>query len=387
MSRFALRLLATAAVPLLAGPALAIDQISDTEQAPVRVATIAEGLAHPWAIAFLPDGAMLVTERPGNLRLVTAEGEVSEPISGVPEVDARRQGGLLDVALDPQFQENRLVYLSFAEPGQGGNSTAVARAVLNEDRTALSDLEVIFSQQPKVQSTAHFGSRLVFDGQGDLFVTLGDRSDEAFRGEAQELDSHIGTIVRIHPDGSVPDDNPFVDNGEALAEIWSYGHRNIQGGDIHPETGGLWVVEHGPRGGDEVNVIEPGGNFGWPVVSHGVHYDGTPVGTGEPTAPGMIEPIHTWTPALAPSGATFYTGEEFPEWQGNLFVGGLVSNTLARLELDGQSVVHEERLIENLGLRIRDVVQGPDGALYLATDEENGEILRISRADTEQPSN
>ncbi|HEX2255525.1 MAG TPA: PQQ-dependent sugar dehydrogenase [Afifellaceae bacterium] len=387
MSRFALRLLATSAWPLAATSALAVDETRETEEVSIQVETIAEGLSHPWAIAFLPDGAMLVTERPGRLRRVSPEGEVSDPISGVPEVDARRQGGLLDVALDPQFQENRLVYLSYAEPGEGGNSTAVARGVLSEDGTALADVEVIFSQQPKVDSTMHYGSRLVFDREGHLYITLGERSHEQFRGQAQELDSHLGKVVRIRPDGSVPDGNPFVGRDDALPEIWSFGHRNIQAAALHPETGRLWEIEHGPRGGDELNIPEPGGNYGWPVVSHGVNYSGTPVGSGERSAPGMIGPVHTWTPVIAPSGMTFYTGEAFPEWQGNLFVGGLASTTLVRLEMDGQSVAHEERLIEDLGLRIRDVVEGPDGALYVVTDEDNGEILRIGPTEAGGASN
>jgi aldose sugar dehydrogenase len=374
-------------LPLAASAAWAVDAIQESEEVTIRVETVADGLTHPWGIAVLPDGAMLVTERPGRLRLVSPQGAVSEPISGVPAVDARRQGGLLDVETDPQFAENRLVYLSYAEPGQGGNSTAVARGRLSEDGTALSEVEVIFSQQPKVDSTMHYGSRLVFDGQGHLFVTLGERSHERFRGQAQELGSHLGKIVRIRPDGSVPDDNPFVGRDDVLPEIWSYGHRNIQAADLHPETGRLWEIEHGPRGGDELNIPEPGGNYGWPVVSHGVNYDGTPVGTGEASAPDMIDPVHTWTPVIAPSGMTFYTGDEFPEWQGNLFVGGLASTTLVRLVLDGESIVHEERLIDDLGLRIRDVVEGPDGALYLATDEDNGEILRISRAEAGRASN
>jgi glucose/arabinose dehydrogenase len=390
MTRLALRLSATAAMALAASCAQAVDETRQTEQAAIHVETIANGLTHPWGLAFLPDGAMLVTERPGRLRLVTPDGEVSEPISGVPEVDARDQGGLLDVALHPDFDENRLVYMSFAEPGEGGNSTAVARGALNQDRTALSNVEVIFRQQPKLPSTKHFGSRLVFDREGHLYVTLGERSEARFRGQAQELDSHLGKVVRIHPDGSVPQDNPFVGRQDALPEIWSYGHRNIQAAALHPETGVLWEIEHGPRGGDELNIPQPGENYGWPVVSHGVNYSGTPVGTGEKDAPGMADPIYTWTPVIAPSGMTFYTGEQFPDWRGDLFVGGLASTALVRLELDGQSVTGEERIIDDLGLRIRDVVEGPDGALYLLTDEDNGEVLRIGRAEAAggaQPSN
>ncbi len=367
---------------ILANPASALDEVFETESAPIQVTTIANGLEHPWAIEFLPDGGGLVTERPGRLRHLSAEGELSEPIAGVPEVDARDQGGLLDVALDPDFADNRLVYLSFSEPGEGGaNSTAVARGTLSEDLSALADVEVIFSQIPKEASTKHFGSRLVFDGNGHLFVTLGERSEEQFRGQAQDLDSHLGKVVRINPDGSVPQDNPFVGQDGALPEIWSYGHRNIQAAAINPESGVLWEIEHGPMGGDELNIPEAGKNYGWPIVSFGVNYDGTPVGSGEADAEGFEDPIYQWTPVIAPSGMTFYTGDLFPQWQGNLFVGGLASTTLVRLELEGDSVAHEERLIEAAGLRIRDVKQGPDGALYVVTDEGNGEVLRIAPAD------
>jgi len=381
MSRFTVRL-AAAPIAILAGtPALAVDEIFETEGPAIHVQTIADGLSHPWGLAFLPDGSMLVTERPGTLRRVTAEGKISGPIAGVPEVDGRDQGGLLDVALDPDFGQNRLVYLSYAEAGDGGNGTAVARGVLGEDQAALSDVEVIFRQQPKADSTKHFGSRLVFDGQGHLFVTLGERSEEEFRGQAQDLNSHLGKIVRIHPDGSVPEDNPFVGQDGALPEIWSYGNRNVQAAAINPETGVLWEIEHGPKGGDEINIVQPGANYGWPIVSHGVNYDGTIVGSGEAHAEGMVDAIWTWTPVIAPSGMTFYEGDGFPEWQGDLFVGGLAATALVRLELDGDSVTREERLLESLGLRIRDVVEGPDGALYLVTDEGNGEVLRVTPGD------
>ncbi len=363
---------------LVPAPALTGERTYRTEQAEIGVETVASGLEHPWGLAFLPDGRMLVSERPGRLRLVTADGAVSKPLSGVPEVDARGQGGLLDVAVDPEFGRNRLVYLSYAEPGEGGNSTAVARAMLSEDGSALSGLQVIFSQRPKLRSTLHFGSRLVFDGKGHLFVTLGERSELRFRDQAQDLDSHLGKIVRITPEGATPDDNPFVGRSDALPEIWSLGHRNIQAAAIHPETGALWEIEHGPRGGDEINIAEPGRNYGWPVVSFGVNYDGSPVGTGKRHREGMVDPLYQWTPVIAPSGMAFYTGEAFPEWRGDLFVGGLKAKALVRLELDGDRAIGEERLLEDLGLRIRDVVQGPDGALYLLTDEGDGEILRVA---------
>jgi glucose/arabinose dehydrogenase len=361
---------------IVATPAWA--EVVKSEKAQLQVEIVADGLDHPWGLAFLPDGTMLVTERKGNLRSVTPAGEVSEPIGGVPEVDARGQGGLLDVALDPDFASNRMIYVSFAEPGDGGNSTAVARGRLAEDAGSLAEVEIIFSQKPKVASTKHFGSRLVFDGNGHLFVTLGERSDEQFREMAQTLDNHLGKIVRINPDGSVPDDNPFVGNQDALPEIWSYGHRNVQAAVFDRETGTLWEIEHGPRGGDELNIAEPGKNYGWPVVSHGINYGGTPVGGGQKAAPGMVDPIYQWTPVIAPSGMTIYRGEQFDAWQGNILVGGLRSAALVRLELDGGKVVHEERLLESRGKRIRDVVEGPKGAIYLVTDESNGEIIRLT---------
>ncbi|MBX9463541.1 MAG: PQQ-dependent sugar dehydrogenase [Aquamicrobium sp.] len=375
-------LAASLAVSSLSLPAHAIEETFETETGPIRVSTVADGLRHPWAIAFLPGSTgMLVTERAGNLRHIGEDGSVSEPIGGVPEVDARGQGGLLDVALDPDFEENRLVYLSFAEAGEGGNGTAVARGRLNEDLSALEDVEIIFSQQPKVQSRAHFGSRLVFDGEGHLYVTLGERSQAQFRGQAQDLDSHLGKIVRINPDGSVPDDNPFVGQDDALPEIWAYGVRNVQAAALHPETGALWEIEHGPRGGDELNIIEPGANYGWPLVTLGVEYSGGTIGEGLETAEGMVDAIYTWTPVIAPSGMMFYGGDIFEEWQGDLFVGGLASTALVRLELEGDRVTHEERLLEPLSLRIRDVAEGPDGGIYVATDEQNGGILRIEPAD------
>jgi glucose/arabinose dehydrogenase len=370
-----------AASLMAAAPAMAVDETFRTDDGTIRVTTLAAGLEHPWGLAILPDGRMLVTEKPGRLRLVSADGTVSEPLAGVPEVDARGQGGLLDVALDPEFDANRTVYLSYAEPGAEGNSTAVARAVLSDDGASLANLQVIFSQKPKLPSKAHFGSRLVFDQKGHLFVTLGERSEARFREQAQDLGSHLGKIVRIRPDGSVPEDNPFVGQSGALPEIWSYGHRNIQAAAIHPETGALWEIEHGPRGGDEINIAEPGANYGWPVVSHGVNYEGTPVGSGRQRQAGMVDPLYTWTPVIAPSGMIFYSGSAFPDWRGDLFVGGLRSTALVRLELDGNRVANEERLLEDLGKRIRDVVEGPDGVLYLLTDEENGEVLRISPAE------
>jgi aldose sugar dehydrogenase len=375
------RIAVASAALCLAAPACALDEMIESEQANIHVQTVADGLDHPWAIAFLPDGDALVTERPGRLRHLSASGALSEPLAGVPEVDARDQGGLLDVAIDPNFAENRLVYLSYAEPGEDGtNSTAVARGRLSDDITGLTDVEVIFSQKPKLPSTKHFGSRLVFDEEGHLFVTLGERSEAEFREQAQDLGSHLGKIVRINPDGSVPDGNPFVGQEGALPEIWSYGHRNIQAAAINPATGALWEIEHGPKGGDELNIPEAGKNYGWPIVSFGVNYNGSPVGSGEADAPGFEDPIYQWTPVIAPSGMAFYSGGAIPEWQGNLFVGGLASTALVRLELDGNAVTHEERILEDAGLRIRDVAEGPGGALFIVTDEDNGQVIRIGPA-------
>jgi len=342
----------------------------------VRAETVARGLEHPWGLAFLPDGRMLVTERPGRVRIVSADGTLSPPLGGVPAVHARGQGGLLDVALDPRFGENRLVYLSYSEPGQGSTAgTAVARGRLGEGR--LENVQVIYRQQPKLQGNGHFGSRLVFARDGKLFVTQGDRMN--YRDRAQDLAMGMGKIMRINPDGTVPSDNPFAKRDGALPEIWSYGHRNVQAATLHPETGQLWTVEHGARGGDELNHPEAGKNYGWPVITYGVDYSGARVGEGTARA-GMEQPVYYWDPVIAPSGMAFYTGDAFPAWKGNVLVGSMQPGGLVRLVLENGRVVREERYLGDLGERIRDVVQGPDGLLYLLTDSAEGRVLRVRPA-------
>ena len=347
-------------------------QVAPSGETRVDVTSIAKGLEHPWSLAFLPDGRMLVTERPGRLRYVTREGALSEPIAGVPRVHAEGQGGLLDVVLDPAFATNSTIYLSYAEPGDDGtNGTAVARARL--DGSALADVNVIFRQQPKFRSNHHFGSRLVFARDGNLFVTTGERNSQ--RDKAQDLGTHIGKVIRITPDGGVPAGNPFVGREGALPEIWSYGHRNLQGAALHPETGELWTHEHGPRGGDEINVARAGRNHGWPVITYGREYSGPAIGEGTAKA-GMEQPAHYWVPSIAPSGMAFHDGRGYPAWKGQLFVGALAAAQLVRLEVSAEGKVgHEERIA--IDKRVRDVREGPDGALYLLTDEDAGEILRV----------
>jgi glucose/arabinose dehydrogenase len=355
----------------------------------LRAVTVSAGLVHPWSLAFLPDGRMLVTERPGRLRLVSADGRtVSPPLAGVPAVDAVGQGGLFDVALAADFAASRRLFLSYAEAGSGAdagrNGLAVGAAVLATDGTALTEWRVIFRQTPKVASTAHFGGRLVPAPGGLLYVTLGERQATSERGKAQDLASGHGKIMRIRTDGSVPADNPFVGRPGAQGEIWSYGHRNVQGAALHPATGQLFAVEHGPQGGDELNLILPGRNYGWPLVSHGCEY-GTPVGHCTPVGgatggAGYEAPLSTWVPiSVAPSGMAFYTGARYPEWRGQLFVGALAGQALWRIEFDGAAVVRREALLGTLGERIRDVRQGPDGWLYLLTDSDAGRILRLER--------
>ena len=337
-----------------------------------RVVTLTDALEFPWGLAFLPDGRMLVTERPGRLRIVEKDGSLSAPLAGVPAVAAQGQGGLLDVALAPDFARSRTIYLSYAEPGDGGTAgTSVARARLGDN--GLENVQVVFRQEPKVSGGSHFGSRLVFGRDGDLFITTGDRQNRPL---VQDLTKLQGKVVRIRPDGSIPPDNPFVNRGGARPEIWSYGHRNIQGAALHPETGQLWTVEHGARGGDELNAPKAGKNYGWPVITYGVDYSGASIGEGQ-RKEGMEQPVHYWDPSIAPSGLMFYTGNRFPNWKGNAFVGALGHRLLARLELDGERVRSEEQLLEGMSRRIRAVVQGPDGYIYLLTDDANGRIMRL----------
>jgi glucose/arabinose dehydrogenase len=338
----------------------------------IRPVTFADGLEHPWGLAFLPDGRALVTERPGRLRLVDRSGVLSPPIAGEPKVFAEGQGGLLDVAIDPQFSQNRLIYLSYAEPIDGVAGTAVARARLGDGR--LEALQVIYRQEPKVEGREHFGSRVVFARDGTLFVTQGDRLSH--RAGAQDLSVDFGKIVRINPDGSIPRDNPFVGRAGARPEIWSYGHRNVQAAVLDPATGRLWTVEHGARGGDEVNHPEAGKNYGWPVITYGVDYSGARIGQGT-AKDGMEQPVYWWDPVIAPSGAAFYTGDAYPGWRGSLFIGSLQPGALVRLSLQGDRVTGEERYLGELNERIRDVQQGPDGLLYLLTDNPEGRILRL----------
>ncbi|HEX6645134.1 MAG TPA: PQQ-dependent sugar dehydrogenase [Gemmatimonadales bacterium] len=348
-----------------------------TSSAAYAVTVVARGLVHPWAVEPLPGGDLLVTERPGRMRIVSATGTLGEPLTGLPAVDARGQGGLLDVALSPSFASDRTIYWSYAEPRGGGNATSVARGVLAEDRRSVGQVQVIFRALPTYDGTMHFGSRLAFAPDGKLFVTLGERSDTVIRPQAQDLGSHMGKIVRINPDGSVPADNPFVGRAGAKPEIWTLGHRNVQAAAIDA-NGRLWAIEHGAQGGDELNLIERGRNYGWPVQAYGEEYSGAPIATAATQRDGMEQPVYYWDPVIAPSGAQFYSGQAFPGWRGNLFVGAMKEKRLVRLVLDGNRVSGEEHLLVDRGRRVRDVRQGPDGALYVVTDEENGELWRVA---------
>ena len=353
------------------GPAQRSPQPAPTRGV-VRAETVASGFDHPWGLAILPDGRMLVTERLGQVKMVGRDGKVSAPLGGVPEVVARGQGGLLDVALDPEFAQNQLVYLSYAEPGDGGAGTTVARGRLGDSR--IEQLQVIYRQQPKVSGSGHFGSRLVFAEDGKLFITQGDRF--GFRERAQDLSSGIGKIVRVNTDGSIPRDNPFVGKNDARPEIWSYGHRNIQAAALHPKTGQLWTVEHGAAGGDELNHPEAGKNYGWPVITYGRDYSGRSIGEGT-AKEGMEQPVYYWDPVIAPSGMVFYRGDKIRGWDGSVLVGSMISRSLVRLVLEDGRVAREERHLAELNERIRDVQQGPDGTLYVITDAANGRVLRV----------
>lgn len=350
-----------------------------TDKVEVVVETVARDLQNPWGMAFLPDGRMLVTERPGRLRIVSTDGRLSEPLTGVPKAHSRGQGGLLDVALSPGFARNRLVFVSFAEDRGGGRAgTSVARGRLNDAGTALENTQVIFRQEPTHTGNNHWGSRLVFDRDGNLFVTLGDRFD--LRDQAQNPANHLGKIVRITPDGKPAPNNPFLNREGTRPEIWSIGHRNVQSAALHPSTGQLWTVEHGARGGDEVNIPQRGKNYGWPVITYGVDYSGVKIGQGTAKS-GMEQPVYYWDPSIAPSGMAFYTGDKFPAWRGSILVGALASKLVSRLETNGDKVTGEERMLQNLGERIRDVRQGPDGFVYLLTDSSQGRILRMRPAE------
>jgi glucose/arabinose dehydrogenase len=371
--------------PAVAGQTRAPERKSNVA---FEVVTVAAGLERPWGLAFLPDGRMLVTEKPGRMRIVTTDGKLSEPVAGLPPVDARSQGGLLDVSLDPAFASNQLIYWSYAEPREGGmNNSAVARGRLVEDAGAaprVDNVQVIFHQIPSMNSQQHYGGRLVWGRDGTLFVTLGDRSITEGRMQAQRMDGLIGKIVRINSDGTIPKDNPFVGQGAGKEgvppQMWSIGHRNIQAATLHPTTGELWEVEHGTRGGDELNIARKGKDYGWPTIAYGIEYRGGPITGGITAKEGMEQPIYYWDPVIAPSGMVFYTGDLFPQWKNNLFIGGMASMNLVRLTINGEKVVDEERLLRDLQPkpeRIRNVRQGPEGALYLLTDNAAGRVLKL----------
>jgi len=374
----------SAAMILALSAALALPVFAQTTATPTKsnattgaakATVIAEGLENPWALAFLPGepaGRMLVTERAGRMRIVTADGKLGAPLAGVPAVHAAGQGGLLDVAVSPQFASNRTIYFSFAQPSSEGARTAVASAQLAEGK--LENVKIIFGQNERVGGGHHFGSRIAIARDGSLFITTGDRYTE--KDKAQQISTHLGKVIHINADGSVPKDNPFVNSANAQKEIWSYGHRNMQGAAIHPVTGKLWTHEHGPRGGDELNVPLAGKNYGWPVIGYGIDYSGLRL-HDSPTRAGMEQPIHYWVPSIAPSGMAFYTADRFPQWKGSLFIGALAGSHLARLTLNGERVTAEERLLADRKERIRDVRQGLDGYLYVITDERNGRILRV----------
>ena len=344
----------------------------------LEVETIATGLVYPWGLAFLPDGRMIVTEKPGRIRLVTPEGQLSPPLAGAPEVWYARQGGMLDVAIDKSFAQNGTIYFCYAERASGGGRTAVARGKLNDGSPPrLTDVRVIFRQEGPLSSGNHFGCRIAQAPDNNLFVSLGDHFTA--RDQAQTLDNHIGKVIRITPEGAAPKDNPFAGRGDARPEVWSYGHRNSQSLAFNPASGDLWEIEHGPRGGDEINIIGKGKNYGWPVIGYGIDYSGAKIHDAT-SKDGMEQPVKYWVPSIAPSGMAFYTGNLFPKWKGSLFVGALAGQMLVRLPVNGNTVGSEERILQNLNERIRDVRQGPDGALWLLTDNSAGRILRVTPA-------
>ena len=362
--------------PAFAGQTRAPEALSNLR---LQVSEIAGGLVHPWGVAILPEGGYLVTERPGRLRVVAEDGTLSDPVEGLPDIRARGQGGLLDVTLGPEFATDRMIYWTYAKPmGDGLSATAAARGRLSEDLTEVTGAEDIFVQDPPSPTAMHYGSRIVFDPAGLAYVTTGEHSSEAERGFAQDLDKTYGKVIRIHADGSAPPDNPFVGQPGAVPTIWSLGHRNIQGAAIHPATGALWTIEHGPMGGDELNMPQPGGNYGWPVISYGVNYDGSPVGDGLTAAAGMEQPVYYWDPVIAPGGMTFYPGGMFVDWEGDLLIGAMNPGALVRLRIDSSGLVaSEERMLTDQG-RIRDVAVAPDGALLLLVDADDGRLLRVT---------
>jgi aldose sugar dehydrogenase len=345
------------------------------------VVTVAQGLNKPWALAFLPGGKMLVTEKPtGELRIVAANGTLSPPVAGLPKVDGRGQGGLLDVATAPQFEPSHMIYWCYSDPAENGaNHTAVARGRLVDEAAAprVEDVQTIYRQAPSMNSTMHYGCRLVWNRDGTLFVTQGDRSITPGRMQAQQMDSLLGKIVRINADGTIPKDNPFVGKEGVRPEIWSFGHRNIQAATLHPVTGELWEVEHGTRGGDEINIARKGKDYGWPTIAYGIEYQGGPITGGITAREGMEQPVYYWDPVIAPSGMFFYTGTLFPQWRNSLFIGGMVTTNIVRLDVQGEKITGEERLLKDLKERIRDVRQGPDGAIYAVTDHQPGRILKL----------
>ena len=376
--------LTTSVVLAQSAPDIPAERVSKTEHYTLRALSIVKGLYHPWSIAFLPGGRMIVTERRGTMRIVDGGKLIDKPIEGLPMVAEHGQGGLMDVVLHPKYAENGWIYWSYnaGKPGEYGTELARGKLAGTRESPMMTNVEVLFKMQPKSAAGLHFGSRIVFDRQGYLFITLGDRGDSPAKGaaqRAQQLDDHAGKSIRLHDDGRVPADNPFVKTPGARPEIFTFGNRNMQGAALHPETARVWAHEHGPQGGDEINILVAGSNYGWPVITYGANYgSGTKIGEGT-SKEGMVSPLYYWVPSIAPSGMVFYTGNNFPKWKGNLFVGALAKTALVRLTLNGDKVVSEERLFDGKLGRIRDVRQGPDGNLYLLTDAVEGELIRIER--------